>query len=177
MIIEVVFWIISVILVGSALAVVLLRDIFRAALLLILSFFAVAGIYITLNADFLAAVQILVYAGAIGILLIFAIMLTRDLQHGNPFNRINGVALLLALFILATSITVISTTDWDSARDVVADVPQAIQVPVDEPTTEQIAVALFDKDDGFVLPFEIASVLLLAALIGAVVLVRHKEKD
>jgi len=79
--IEVAFWIIAVLLVGSALAVVLLQNVFRAALLLIMCFFAVAALYITLHADFLAAVQVLVYAGAIGVLIIFAIMLTPDVQQ------------------------------------------------------------------------------------------------
>ena len=177
MITEIVFWVIAVLLVISALAVVLMRNVFRAALLLVLSFFAVAGIYITLNADFLAAAQVLIYAGAIGVLLIFAIMLTRDLQQGNPFNKINAAALLIALLIMAVFVSVIVTTDWNATAKVVADVPQELQVPVDEPTTSGIAQALFDRDNGFVLPFEIASVLLLAALIGAIVLVRHREKE
>jgi NADH:ubiquinone oxidoreductase subunit 6 (subunit J) len=171
--IEVAFWVIAIVLVGSALAVVLIRDIFRAALLLVMCFFAVAALYITLNADFLAAVQVLIYAGAIGVLLIFAVMLTRDLRQGSPFNRINLPALLLALLMLATIVGVVVGTDWDT----VSTSSYAVNVPVDEPTTSGIAEALFDQDNGFVLPFEIASVLLLAALIGAVVLVRHKEKD
>ena len=170
---EVAFWIIAIILVGSAIAVVLLRDVFRAALLLVMCFFAVGALYITLNADFLAAVQVLVYVGAIGILLMFAILLTRDLRQGSPFNRINGPALILALLILATIIGVVVATDWNS----VSDTSTAVQVAVDESTTSAIAESLFDRDNGFVLPFEIASVLLLAALIGAVVLVRRKEKD
>jgi len=171
--IEVAFWIIAIVLVGSALAVVLIRDIFRAALLLVICFFAVAALYITLNADFLAAVQVLIYAGAIGVLLIFAVMLTRDLRHGSPFNRINIPALLLALLVLATIVGVVVGTDWDA----VSTASYSVNVPVDEPTTSGIAEALFDQDKGFVLPFEIASVLLLAALIGAVVLVSNKEKD
>lgn len=169
--IELAFWILALIMVGAALAVVLLRDIFRAALLLILCFFTVAGIYITLNADFLAAVQVLIYAGAIGILLIFAIMLTRNVREGNPFNRLSVPALILSLLILVTVIGVVVGTDWPS----VAEAPKAMEMPVGEPTTSYIAIALFDKDGGFVLPFEIASVLLLAALIGAVVLVRDRE--
>jgi len=171
MVIEIAFWILALIVVGAALAVVLLRDIFRAALLLILCFFTVAGIYITLNADFLAAVQVLIYAGAIGILLIFAIMLTRNVKEGNPFNRLKLPALLVALLVLATVIGVVVGTDWATVKEV----PQAVEVPIDQPTTGYIAKALFDQSNGFVLPFEIASVLLLAALIGAVVLVRDRK--
>jgi len=169
--IELAFWILALIVVGTALAVVLLRDIFRAALLLILCFFTVAGIYITLNADFLAAVQVLIYAGAIGVLLIFAIMLTRNLKEGNPFNRLKLPALIVALLFLATVIGVVVSTNWAT----VTGVSQAVEMPVDQPTTGYIATALFDQSKGFVLPFEIASVLLLAALIGAIVLVKDRS--
>jgi NADH-quinone oxidoreductase subunit J len=171
MAIEIAFWILALIMVGAALAVVLLRDIFRAALLLILCFFTVAGIYITLNADFLAAVQVLIYAGAIGVLLIFAIMLTRNLKEGNPFNRLKLPALIVALLFLATVIGVVVSTNWAT----VTGVSQAVEMPVDQPTTGYIATALFDQSKGFVLPFEIASVLLLAALIGAIVLVQDRR--
>ena len=169
--IELAFWILALIMIGAAVAVVLLRDIFRAALLLILCFFTVAGIYITLNADFLAAVQVLIYAGAIGILLIFAIMLTRNLKEGSPFSKLNIPALFIALLVLATIVGVVVSTDWTT----VTEVPNAVTMPVDESTTGYIAKALFDSNEGFVLPFEIASVLLLAALIGAIVLVRDRS--
>src|SRR4030042_1661233 len=170
--IELAFWVLTLVMIGAAVAVVLLRDIFRAALLLILCFFAVAGIYITLNADFLAAVQVLIYAGAIGILLLFAIMLTRNLKEGSPFNRLKVPALVIALLVLATMIGVIVGTDWGG----ISSNPQAVEMPIDESTTSYVATALFDQDKGFVLPFEIASVLLLAALIGAVVLVQDRDR-
>ncbi len=173
MTVELAFWILAIIMVGAALAVVLLRDIFRAALLQVLCFFAVAGIYITLNADFLAAVQVLIYAGAIGILLLFAIMLTRNVKEGNPFNRLKIPALLVSLGVFATIVGVVVSTDWTT----VTAVSQGVTVPLNQPTTSYIATALFDQHKGFVLPFEIASVLLLAALIGAIVLVRDRDKN
>jgi NADH-quinone oxidoreductase subunit J len=157
--------------VGAALAVVLLRDVFRAALLLILCFFTIAGIYITLNADFLAAVQVLIYAGAIGILLIFAIMLTRNVKEGNPFGRLKIPAFLVSLLVFATIVGVVVSTNWAT----VTGVSQGVEVPVGSATTGSIATALFDQSKGFVLPFEIASVVLLAALIGAIVLVRDRR--
>lgn len=156
--------------VGAALAVVLLRDLFRAALLLVLCFLTIAGIFITLNADFLAAAQVLIYVGAVAILLIFAIMLTREVQRGNPFGRLSIPALLVALPILAVIVLVVVNTDWTP----LAAAPQAVTVAIGEPTTEAIATALFNKDVGFVLPFEVASVLLLAAVLGAIVLVRER---
>ena len=171
MVVEIAFWILALIMVGAALAVVLLRDVFRAALLLILCFFTIAGIYITLNADFLAAVQVLIYAGAIGILLIFAIMLTRNVKEGNPFNRLKIPALLVSLLVFATIVGVVVSTNWAT----VTGVSQGVEAPVGSATTGFIATALFDQSKGFVLPFEIASVVLLAALIGAIVLVRDRR--
>ncbi|MFQ5873350.1 MAG: NADH-quinone oxidoreductase subunit J [Dehalococcoidia bacterium] len=157
--IAIAFWILAVLAVGSSLAVVLLRDIFRAALFLILSFLAVAGIYITLQADFLAAAQVLIYAGAISILLIFAIMLTRDTQRGNPSNRLMAPGLFLAGVILSAIIVAVFTTDWPESAE---SAPEA--------STRVLADALFNK---FVLPFEVASVLLLAAMLGAIVIARE----
>ncbi len=167
-----VFYIIAVILVASTIGVMKMRDVFRAGLFLILSFFCVAGIYITLNADLLAGVQVLVYVGAIGILLMFAIMLTRNIETGNPAGRLNIPALLVSLVVFGLMIYVIVAQDWSLAQ-----IGEAVTVNIDEPTTKGIATALFDKENGFVLPFEIASVLLLAALIGAIVLVRSKDEE
>ena len=78
---DIVFWLLSVMAVGGALGVVMIPDLFRAALLLIVVFIAVAGFFILLSAEFLAVVQVLIYVGAIAILIIFAVMLTRDVQH------------------------------------------------------------------------------------------------
>ena len=94
---EIAFWVLAIVGIGAALAVVLLRDIFRAALCLVLCFLTVAGIYITLSADFLAAVQVLIYVGAISVLIILAIMLTRgtvlrasgvkwDIRKADPYS-------------------------------------------------------------------------------------------
>ena len=78
---DVVFWVLSVVAVGAALGVVLVRDLFRAALLLALVFVAVAGFFVLLSAEFLATVQVLIYVGAISVLFIFAVMLTQDVRR------------------------------------------------------------------------------------------------
>lgn len=163
MAIQVAFWVLATVIVGAALAVVLQRNIFRAALFLVLCFFTVAGIYVILSADFLAGAQVLIYVGAIGVLIIFAIMLTRETQRGSPSGRLRLPALLVGLLFLATMVFVVVSTDWH----IVAEIPT-------EPTTSAIAQALFSGEDGFVLAFEIAAALLLAAIIGAIVLVREK---
>ncbi len=159
---DIAFWVLAVVSVGAALAVVLLHDIFRAALFLVLCFFTVAGIYITLSADFLAGAQVLIYVGAIGVLILFAIMLTRESRRGSPSGRLRLPALLVGLLFLVTMVFVVVSTDWH----VTAELPT-------EPTTTAIAQSIFGED-GFVLAFEIAAALLLAAVIGAIVLVREK---
>lgn len=172
MALDVAFWILAVVGVGSALAVVFLQDVFRVALFLILCFFTVAGIYVTLNADFLAAVQVLVYVGAVGILLIFAIMFTRETQHGSLFNRLKIPALLFTLVLLGVMIYTMTATDWAEALPNVANVSVA-DLTAGEGLTAAIGRTLF-SNDGFILPLEIAGMMLLAAVLGGIVIMREK---
>jgi len=159
---EIAFWVLAIVGIVAALAVVLLRNIFRAALSLVLCFLAVAGIYVTLSADFLAAVQVLIYVGAIGVLIILAIMLTRDVQRGSPANKLRIPALVVAILFFGVVGFAVVNTSW-----------QVAGIPPLEPTTSALAIKLFGEG-GFILPVEIAPVLLLAAILGAIVLVREK---
>lgn len=156
------FWTLAVVAVLSALGVVLLRNVFRAALSLILCFLTVAGIYVTLSADFLAAIQILVYVGAISVLIILAIMMTRDVHRGSPANRLQIPALVVAVLFLEVLVLTIINTPW-----------QISNTPALTPTTAPLAIKLFGEG-GFILPVEIAAVLLLSAIVGAIVLAREK---
>ena len=95
---DVIFWAIAVSTIIAAIAVVQLNDLFRAALFLVVSFLGVAAMFVLLRAEFLAAVQVLIYVGAISVLIIFAILMTRDVEEGSPSNRIRvpaGVAAAL----------------------------------------------------------------------------------
>jgi NADH:ubiquinone oxidoreductase subunit 6 (subunit J) len=157
------FWALAAVTVGSALAVILVRNVFRAALFLVLCFFAIAGDYVLLSADFLAAAQVLIYVGAIAVLIIFAIMMSREVRRGNPSGRFRFVALLVAALFLTVAILAVLGTDWT----IITEIPS-------EPTTPSLAQAIFGTDGGFILPFEIAAALLLAAVIGAIVLVRER---
>ena len=152
------FWLLAGLTVGSALGVVAVRDLIRALVLLITSFLGIAGLYITLSADFVAVAQVLIYAGAISILLIFAIMLTplASRQNAETFLQVPG--LLLAGLVAFTIGLVSLETDWSIAER-----------GGFEETASAIGEALLDK---YVLPFEMASVLLLVAMLGAIVLVR-----
>src|SRR3972149_6621316 len=98
--VDIAFWVLAVVIIGAALTVVLLKNVFRAALALILCFAGVAGLYITLSADFLAVVQILIYVGGISVLILLAIMLTRDIPTGSPANKLRLPAFLTAAILL-----------------------------------------------------------------------------
>ena len=160
--VDIAFWVLAVIGVLAALAVVLLRDVFRAALSLVLCFLMVAGIYITLSADFLAAMQVLIYVGGISVLIILAIMLTREVQRGSPSNKLRIPAFIVAALFLGIVGFALVNTPW-----------QVSTVPPLEPTTAELATKLLGEG-GFILPVEIAAFLLLAAILGAIVLVREK---
>ena len=188
---DVVFWLLSVVAIGCALGVVLIRDLFRAALLLVAVFIAVGGFFVLLNAEFLAVVQVLIYAGAIAVLIIFAVMLTRDVQQGNPPNRLQIPAALLAVLLLAALVVVTVDTQWgflpDEERQSVELVQTSAVSTIPAESLERAGVTdaaeqaeaqgsgLADLLIGkYVLPFEAVSVLLLAALIGALALVRPR---
>ena len=193
---DVVFWLLTVVAVGSALGVVLIRDLFRAALLLVAVFVAVGGYFVLLSAEFLAVVQVLIYAGAISVLIIFAVMLTRDVQRGNAPNRLQIPAAALAGLLLAALVVTVLDTQWnflpETERTGVDLVQTSAVASVPPETLAQAETAggagaeaaeylsvpgagLTDLLTGrFVLPFEAVSALLLAALIGALALVRPR---
>ncbi len=162
--IDISFWIIAVVCVAAALAVVSLQNVFRAALALILCFLTVAGIYILLSAEFLAVVQILIYVGAISVIIILAIMMTREYQHGSPSNKLRIPAFIVSLLFLGVILFGILSTSWNISA-----------MPPAGPTTNLLADKLFGSG-GYVLPVVIAGVLLLAAVIGAIILVREKKE-
>ena len=159
---DITFWILAVVGITAALTVVLLRNVFRVALALVLCFLTVAGLYVTLSADFLAAVQILIYVGGISILIILAIMLTKEVQQGSPSNKLRIPAFIVAIVFLGVVGFTLTNTPW-----------QISTAPPLEPTTAALAGKLLGAD-GFILPLEISAFLLLAAVLGAIVLVREK---
>ena len=185
---DVVFWILAVMAIVGALGVVLLPNLFRAALLLIVVFVAVAGMFILLSAEFLAVVQILIYVGAIAILIIFAVMLTRDVQRGNLPNRMHMPAAVFAALLLAALVAVAVDTEWNFLPDDQQERVELVQVSAVTTLTgealDEAGVSQTEQKEmqesgladllisDYVLPFEAVSVLLLAALIGALVLVR-----
>jgi len=163
---QIVFIAAAALIVVSALMVVTTRNLVHAALWLISTLFGVAVLFILLEAGFLAVVQVVVYIGAIAIMFIFAVMLTRRdlLDHGPQVNASWPVALGLSAFSFVGLGFILS-----GFGGTLQNTPVAIPASVD-PLVE-LGKALVSPD-AFVLPFEVASVLLLAALVGAVYVAR-----
>jgi NADH:ubiquinone oxidoreductase subunit 6 (subunit J) len=150
-------------LVLSALAVVTIRNIFRAALLLVLLFVALAAVYVTLGAEFVAAAQVLIYVGAVTILIIFAIMLTQRISDRSirQSSEQKAVSFLVVLVLLGLLLLSIGTT--------IRAFPKGPGLADTIPTIGEEMMSTY------LLPFEVVSVLLLVALLGAIVLARRDE--
>jgi NAD(P)H-quinone oxidoreductase subunit 6 len=150
--------------VGGGLAVVTLRNIIHSAIAMMVCFGSLAGMYLLLGAGIVAAAQVLIYLGAISVLILFAIMLTQagDANIPAPFHRQVWAAAIVALSAAVLIIWSAVSTDWGAAAQTAAIGIQAI------------ATALFTD---YALPFEIVSLLLLAAIIGAIFLARRPEED
>ncbi|HEY7779726.1 MAG TPA: NADH-quinone oxidoreductase subunit J [Ktedonobacterales bacterium] len=168
------FWILAAVLVGSALAVVALPRIVHAALFLVVVFAAAAGLFVLLNADFIAIVQILIYAGAVTILILFAIMLTQNSMgvNSNPANKQWWLAGLVSIALGAVIVIALSTAsgtlvNGQSDSNLVTGGANAGSVV----RIGQLLYSPFTYS--YVLPFEIASVVLLVAIIGAIVIGRE----
>ncbi len=160
---QIIFLIVAVVTLGSALMVVTSRNLVHSALWLVSTLFGVAIIYALLNAGFLAVVQVVVYIGAIAILFIFAVMLTRkeQLESGQRLNSGWWLGAIIAVLVFGGLFGMLQS--WSGFSKTAADLPVGFDA------VGQLGNAL-TSPTGFVLPFEVASVLLLAALVGAVYL-------
>ena len=168
--IQVVFLFTAALILWAAFMMVTRQNLVHAALYLIAALFGVAVIFVLLEAGFLAVIQVLVYIGAIAILMIFAVMLTRgDVSHeSESVNRGFGwAALLAALFCFGLIIFLGQSPAINTPAPALA---------VDRDTVFELGRALVSPD-AYVIPFEVASVLLLAALIGALVVARPHTKE
>ena len=167
---QVLFLIFAAIILGSAFMVVTTKKMIHAAFWLIATLFGVAALYAMLNAGFMAMVQIVVYVGAIAILFIFAVMLTRkDLRDSAaPLNKNWTIAALFGLLSFGGLFTLLN--NWTGFSKTAAE------FPADADTVVQLGTKLVSLD-AYLLPFEVASVLLLAALIGAVYVASSEAKS
>lgn len=177
---QIIFAIITIITLASALIVVTDRNLFHAALAMMLSFFGAAGYYAMLQSGFMAAAQLLVYIGAISILLIFAIMMTRRLMSATekPFNSqwigaIIGSVLLFGLLVFAiANMAELPSDVFGTTTNVFESAPDVSNETLETQVVE--LGHLMTSSDGYVLPFELISVLLLAALVGSIFIARSE---
>jgi NADH:ubiquinone oxidoreductase subunit 6 (subunit J) len=160
---DAIFFVFAAILVASGLGVVLLRDIIRAGLSMIVCFGALAGIYVIVGAPLVAAAQVLVYIGAISVLILFAIMLTQTKAAPSRLvfqTQVLPAALASILLAILLAIAVFAT-EWGELGERVRT------------ATDELALLLFNE---YVLAFEVVSVLLLAAVIGGVFLAKREAE-
>ena len=155
------FWILAAVMLGAALLVVTMRDIIRCGLAMIVSFMALAGIYVLMGAPLLGAAQVIVYIGAISVLILFAIMLTqtKDAPSRLVFQTQAVPAAIAAVVVAVLIALAVAATDW-------GELTERVRL-----ATSRMSLVLFEQ---FVFPFEIVSVLLLAAVIGGVFLAKRE---
>ena len=158
------FGILSVMMIASALGVVLLSNIVYSAFLLGGVFVSIAGLYLLLNADFVAAAQVLIYVGAVNVLILFAIMLVNKREDFAPIanrwiRQVSTALVCIGLFALLS--TMVLATPWAVYTGTAV---------VGNNSVVEIGMHFFSD---FLLPFELASVLLLMAMVGAIILARR----
>lgn len=164
---EVLWWIFAAGIVGASAGVVFSRSVLHSAIFLIGSMAGVGAMYVFLTVEFLALVQFLIYGGAVTVLILLALMLTRSDPSGRP-EPVNGpqlpFALLLGISLVTTLVAVAIDTAWPGND---SDTPTNIAI-------ETVSERMFSD---FGVPFLLASALLLVALIGAIILARQEEGE
>jgi NADH-quinone oxidoreductase subunit J len=166
---QLIFIIVAVVTLGAALSVVTSRNLIHSALWLILTLFGVAIFYVLLEAGFFAVVQVVIYIGAIAILFIFAAMLTRRVMQdtGSQSNSNWWLGALIALLLFAgITLVLINWQGFTASAPELANPGERLS---------QLGQALVSPDQ-YVLPFELASVLLVAAMIGAIFVAGEKKQ-
>lgn len=158
-----VFFLLAFVIIIFAILMVSSRNLVHSALFMVAAFIGIAGIYAMLSADFLAVVQVLVYVGAISVLLVFGVMLTRrtDMKSSNPGNGHKLGAFLTAIGLFGVLTWKVLSTEWATTSAQPA-----------ETTVGQIGDLLLGK---YVIPFEAAAVLLLVAMAGAILLAKGAD--
>jgi NADH-quinone oxidoreductase subunit J len=156
------FLVLAALTVIGALGAVLLRNIVHSAFSLVIALVAVAGIYVLLHADFLFAVQILIYVGAVATLILFGVMLTRGIRGEQPQNnnQVLPAAIMALLLFAAILVPVILNTVW----------------PASSSAPPQTTTALLGQElmGTYALPFEVVGVVLLVALVGSIIVARDR---
>lgn len=164
-----IFYLLAALTLGSAILSVSTRQIFRAAIFLLFTLIGIAGLYFWLNYQFIAAVQIVVYVGGIVVLIIFSIFLTQQAGEKLPRQKL-GRKLFAALAVFCgfalTLVQIYEHQFYETSND-----------PIDASVASVGRMMLSTKENGYALPFEIISMLLLAAMIGCIVIAMKEKKE
>ena len=163
---DIIFWLFALITLGSAVVVVFSRNIIYSAFSLLFTFFGVAGVYVLLGADFIAVTQILVYVGGILVLLVFGVMLTNkvvDVDMKTGTLQVLPAAMVVAL-TAGTLCGIFYVTDWRL-------IPSENVIPTTAGALGEMMMT------SYLLPFEVASIVLLVALVGAAMIARKERKQ
>lgn len=161
------FFVLAVLAIGGAVFMINFTQVMHMALSLAFTFFSVAGIFFLLDAEFIAVIQILIYAGGVSVLMIFGIMLTKhseedEKQSGGRMHQIISFLVPTGLLVILTFVIyLVPVMGKEGEKELF--------------TVQKIAEKIFNK--GYVLPFELTSLLLLVALIGAIILAKREEKE
>ena len=161
------FWTLAAFAAAGAVGVVTARNVFYAAIGLVVSLVAVAGLYVTLDADFLAVAQFMIYVGGIAVLIVFAVMMTAQLRRGSQANRLWPGSLAIAALLYLGLVGAIIRADWEVSG---AEPTGAPLVGSAADAGLRLPDVLFST---YLLPFELAGVVLLVATIGALVIARE----
>lgn len=165
------FWVLAAAAVGSALAVVAQRNPVRSALFLVGHMLILAALFLTLSAQFVAAVQVIVYAGAIMVLVLFTIMLLNLGAGGGDRRRRGASYVTAAILAMALALTMTAGAVWRSGLHAAGATAKSVS---SGGAVETIGYALYDPELQWLFPFELTSILLLTAVVGAVVLARRR---
>ncbi len=158
------FWVIAAVILGSAISIVTAQNLVHAAFFMVLTFFGVSGLYVLLEADFLAVVQILIYVGAIAVLMVFGVMLTqkKDMAQTNAFSRHKWLAGGIVASLMAILAYAVTRTPWNTVNQ-----------PAPDSTVGPIGELLLNN---YVIAFEAVGILLLVAVLGAIILTKGERK-
>lgn len=176
---NIIFYVLAGVIVVSGFLTLTIRNLFHCALFLALAMFGVSGIFLYLNSEFLAAVQVLIYVGAVTVLVIFGIMLTRNVmdEKTRAMNSQVFLAVIAAVAVTwvvfqAVGKSAFQTTDHPTVEMAASStIPQA-SVESTKTDVYSLGPELLLPDKGFVFAFELVSILLLSALVGAIVIAR-----
>ena len=167
------FWTLSVLILGLGIMVVSAKSAVHSVLFLVMNFLLVAVLYVTLNAEFVAVIQVLVYAGGIVVLYLFVVMLVNLKKEPERFadpRRLARSGLVLSGLVLALIVVAVVSSVLRNSGDVAAGGALGSSTPFVSGNTEQLGWVLYTS---YLVPFELASMLLLVAMVGAIVLAKR----